>query len=96
MNDRFIMHLTIEELRQLIEEVVLGAIESKAKVLPGVPVGDEDELWTREQVIKYFGICFPTLHAWIRKGYLPQALKFGRRRYFKKVDILELSAKKKT
>lgn len=55
---------------------------------------EKDELVTRKQVLQKFAIAPSTLYEWIKSGYLPQPIKRGRRVYFLKKQINQISERR--
>ncbi|MDZ4822739.1 MAG: hypothetical protein SH856_04720 [Flavobacteriales bacterium] len=82
--------MTEEEFRRILAEELKIIIKGMLPQLSVQDSSNEEELWSRRQVIEHFGITFTTLHKWIKRSILPVPFKVGRRTYFRKVDILKI------
>ena len=55
---------------------------------PIYPQVSDEEIMTREEVMKFFNITDPTLRAWYIKGYLPYPMKKGNRVIYNKKQVM--------
>lgn len=81
---------TIEKLKSIIGETVEKVVKKlllETRV-PNEPIKTDDQLLTRDEVMKMLKISHSTLYHYQREGIIP-FLKIGNRVYFKKKDILE-------
>lgn len=79
--EMLITELTKEELRQIIKDEISCALTLQSPVIV-------DDLLSRKDTAKYFGITLPTLNAWEKRGYI-EATRYGSRVYFSKSQILK-------
>jgi len=75
-----ITELTKAEIQSIIKEEIRLALSGCN------PKGNE-ELLSRRDAARYFGVTFPTLNTWEKKGYL-KPIRIGSRVYFKKSNLI--------
>ncbi|SHJ66549.1 Helix-turn-helix domain-containing protein [Maribacter aquivivus] len=75
------MELVLDKLLQIEEELK----NIKECYQPNEPT----ELMTRQEVVEYFKISFPTLHQWTKHGILV-SYRMGNRVYYKRSEILDI------
>lgn len=66
--------VTVEDFLRLVE---LAIDRTKEELLPHLVSAAKEDLLTKQQVMKKFGVCDTTLWHWRKKGYL-NAVKVGR------------------
>jgi len=88
------IEFTPEQLRELITNAILELIQSKNLGPETAPNDGLRDLNTPKKTAEYFGVTKPCLHSWNEKGII-NSHKIGGRVYYKRADILELTAKTK-
>lgn len=79
---RYIIHLSEEEFRQLIREIISEIVEQQS------PEDPSSDLMTMKEVAKHFKVSLVTIHKWRKFKLLPQAIKKGGRVYFLRSQII--------
>lgn len=68
-------------------EVNHGAIaKAKDEILPTMVCAAQEDLLTKKEVMKKFGVCDTTLWHWRNKGYL-EAVKAGRQVCYRRSEV---------
>ena len=91
MERQFFTTLTIDELRQVINEEVSTVLDQRTIEKPD---NETDKLLSIDEVSDLLKVSKVTIHKWKRKGILPYC-RMGRRIYFKESEIFN-SLKHKT
>ena len=83
MESTILNHLSISELKNLIDESIKDALKSF-----NPKKESEVELLTTKEVSKILGVSAVTLNDWVKRGIIP-ALRIGTRIRYKKKDVLK-------
>ncbi len=81
MNDKLIVTLYVEELRNIVDECIMKALNQIH------PIPDEDILLKRIEVARMFKVSLVTLNQWRREGIITP-YKIKSRVFFKRSDIM--------
>jgi excisionase family DNA binding protein len=73
---------------QDIQTAVRNEIASLKETLYPKP-SERKELVTRKETAQLFDVTLPTIHEWIKKGYI-YPYKLGNRTYFKMSELMEV------
>lgn len=73
---------------QDLETAVKQEIASLKAILIPEP-RERKELVTRKETAELFDVTLPTIHDWIKKGYI-HPYKLGNRTYFKMSELMEV------
>ncbi len=83
MKTQILLTFSEEEFKQILIDVIKAAIaEIKIEIV-------EDKMMTRQEVADYFRISLPTLHDYMKKGWIPFH-RINSRIRFKKRDLDKL------
>ena len=82
MNERLIVTLKVDELKNIIDESVINALTK----VPQKP--EEETLLKRIDVAKLFGVSLVTLNKWMRDGRIPYHC-INSRVFFKRTEVME-------
>lgn len=75
--------LTADDLQDLLDSAIDRA---KNELLPPLIASSHEQLLTKKEVMKKFGVCDTTLWHWRNKGYL-EAVKVGRSVRYRQSDV---------
>ena len=88
MNDKEIldslMDAIVRKFRPMIYEVVNECLSQQEK--KDNPIPESDELWTIEDVQKYFGCAKTSIYKWRNQGLIVSH-RLGRKVYYKKDEL---------
>ena len=82
MNEKLIVTLNVDDLKNIIDECVANAISKNQ--MPK----EEDTLIKRKDVAELFGISYVTLNEWMHQGKIPY-YRINSRIFFKKKEVFE-------
>jgi predicted DNA-binding transcriptional regulator AlpA len=92
-NTRLLVTLTVEELKELINECLSSALgTSNVKTSNKT---DNTELISRFDACRMFGVSRTTIDKWRKYKLLPKEIKIASRVYFNKQELIELINKKR-
>jgi excisionase family DNA binding protein len=83
----YLMEKFCEKFRPLLYEIVTDCLSKQEKEIP--VSAPSDELWTIDDVTRYFSCAKTTVYAWRKKGLI-KTKKVGNKTYFKKSEIQKL------
>ncbi|MDE6859530.1 MAG: helix-turn-helix domain-containing protein, partial [Duncaniella sp.] len=78
-----IVSLTAGDLSDLLDNAIAKA---KDEILPTMVSAAQEDLLTKKEVMKKFGVCDTTLWHWRNKGYL-EAVKVGRKVCYRRSEV---------
>lgn len=83
MENIFVIHLKVDELKNLINESISNALSK----IP-LPDKEDETLLRRKDVAKFFSVSLVTITDWMKTGKLPFH-RINSRVYFKRKEVLE-------
>ncbi len=83
MENRLIVTLYVDELKQLIEECITNALSKAPK-----PKQEDDTLLKRKDIAKLFSISMVTVTQWMKLGKLPYH-RINSRVFFKRGEVFQ-------
>jgi len=83
MENIFVVHLKVDELKNLINESVSNALSKIPQ-----PDKQDETLLRRKDVAKFFSVSLVTITDWMKTGKLPFH-RINSRIYFKRKEVLE-------
>lgn len=89
MNDLILHSLQPDELKQLISDAVLQAVDRTIQQQP-----EKDELLKLNEVAELLSVSKVTIHSWKKAGLIP-FYRISNKIYFKKNEVIESLKKRK-
>ena len=72
----------MNDLKEIIKEVVTGALKDSSKVLQS----DSNKLYTRQEVADLLGLSLPTVHTYTQEGII-KGYRLGTQIRYKHSDV---------
>lgn len=88
MTNLFLQGLSLDDLKSTIQSIVSDEIQNALTALTdSLPKDTTPEYLTRKETAEMLGVSLPTLHGYVKKGYLP-AHRVGEKTVrFKREDV---------
>ena len=83
MENKLLVTLNVDELRELISEGITSALSKLPK-----PKNEDETLLRRKDVAKIFSVSLVTINQWMKTGRLPFH-KINSRTFFKKGEVFQ-------